>query len=98
MRCWSEDFRRIKPTRRGMSASDDPESVKKRVSRVVLNKMVGQYSRRLIYAELGEAAVPQMFDETAQRGAFPDEGAVACPCDEVNMNIDFEDARRRRSR
>ena len=80
-----------------MRASHRDQPAKERVCRLVLNEVVGQDSRRLIVTDAGAAALSQVSYEVAQRRSFPDEFAVACPGDEIDMNVDLNDAGHRKS-
>ena len=71
------------------------QPAKKAVRRLVLDKMMGQNACRLVGTDAAEPARPQMSDKAAQRRALSDEAAACRPCDEIDMDIDLDQPRRR---
>ena len=63
------------------------EPIKKCVCRLVLNEMMSQDACRLIGACQAKTASPQMRDQIAERGFFPNEITAPSPCNEINMDI-----------
>ena len=93
-----ENLRRVEPASRGVRAGDCDEPAEELVSMLVLDQMVSQDPGRLLGVDFRETACPQVSDEAAERCALPDEVAIPCPCDQIDMHVDLGDAGRRPSR